>query len=99
MITAYCSDPITLRTVTSRDQWNNRTTADAAIMGKVIWKTCLVRNIKGEQVVAAATVLIPGSIAIITHEDQIIIDGVEHGILSIAKKAAFSFSHWEVAIQ
>lgn len=95
MIGAYLTDAIVLRDVTSRDQWNEPTTADTACMGRVEWTSKLVRDAKGEEVVATGKVYLPLSVTP-THETRIVIDGVEYQVLTITKIGSFSPSHWEV---
>lgn len=99
MIGAYLVDAVTLKHLTGRDQWQEPAWAMLALMGKVDWGSRLVRNAQGEQVVAAALVYLPGTVAAVAHEDRIIIDAVEHTIIKIEKKADFSISHWEIFIQ
>ena len=99
MIEAYLIDPVSLKHLVSRDQWQTPTWSTLALMGKVDWGYKLVRNAKGEQVVAAARVYLPGTVAAITNDDRIIIDSVEHSIITVNKMTDFSMSHWEVWIQ
>lgn len=95
MIGIYCTDAIILRGVTARDEWNEPTTVDTPCMARVEWQAQLVRNVKGEQVVATGKVYLPLSVTP-THETRIVIDGIEYGVLTIAKRGSFSPSHWEV---
>jgi hypothetical protein len=98
MIDIYMTNPVTLKRLASRDQWNEPTYTTTALMAKVDSKTRLVRDLKGEQVVSSALVYLPGSVAAVSHEDRVIIDGVEHVIIAIQKMADFEFSHWELYI-
>jgi hypothetical protein len=98
MIDIYMTDPVTLKRLVSKDQWNEPIYELVALMGRVDWKTRLVRNLKGEQVVSMGTVTLPRSLAAVSHEDRVIIDGVEHAIIAIQKMADFEFSHWEIYV-
>jgi len=100
MIGAYLIHPLTLRRLVSLDQWNTPTYTNIMFMGRMDRGSKLVRNIKGEQVVSAAIVLIPASVGSVTLADRIIDGGgVEHAIIALDPISDFSFSHWEAAIQ
>jgi hypothetical protein len=99
MIRAYMTDPVTLRILSGRDAWQEPAWNSLPVMAKVEWGSRLVRNAKGEQVTAAAVVYLPPSVSQITHEDRVMIDGIEHAIIRIERKEDFSFSHVEVFIQ
>lgn len=99
MIGVYCTDPITLRHFVSRDAKQTPTYTNLALMGRVERSTKLVLNPKGEQVVATGPVLLPGTVPSVTHQDRLIIDGVEYAIVAISQKRSFSRSHWELWIQ
>ena len=96
MITAYLIDPVSLKHLLSRDARQNPTWETLALMGRVVWGSKLVRNAQGEQVVSAAKVYLPASVAIVTTNDRMIIDGAEHAIIRVEKKTDFSTSHWEI---
>ena len=99
MIGAYCTRSLTLRRLVSLDQWNTAVYTDIAFMGFMENGSKLVRNAQGEQVVSMARVGIPASVGSVTLADRIIDDeGVEHSIIALDPKYAFSFSHWEAAI-
>jgi len=99
MLNAYLIDPITLRHMASRDEWQTPTWTDLALMGRVEWSNKLVRNSRGEEVVSAARVYLPGSVSAVTNDDRIIIDGVEHAIISVQKRVFVAMiSHWEIYI-
>jgi hypothetical protein len=97
MIGAYLTDPVGIKTITRDPVYHEPTYTTVAVMARVEWKTKFVRNIKGEEVVASALVYLPKSITP-THEMLIAIEGKDHSIISIEKKASFSKSHWEVWI-
>lgn len=99
MISAYLIDEVTIRYLATADQWNTATYTDVAAKARVVWSNKLIRNAQGEQVVAAALVYLAGDITAPTNADRITIGGVEHAIVRVDKKAAFSTSHYEVWIQ
>lgn len=99
LLNCYLIDSVTLRYLTSMDEWNTPTYTDIAAKARVEWSNKLIRNVKGEQVVAAALVYLAGDIATITNADRITIEGIEHAIMRVDKKTAFSTSHFEVWIQ
>lgn len=81
MLNAYLQDNIIIRKVTY-DQWGTPSTSDVSTVGRFIFKTKLVRNDAGEQVVSSANVLLKPD-ASIEHEDKIVYSGKEYSILSI----------------
>lgn len=87
MINAYMTDNLTLRTVTL-DKWNAPTNSDVLIKGRFEFKTKLIRNLQGEQVVSTAVVWLP--LTTITHKDKIIYEGVVYSILNITEAKDFS---------
>ena len=99
MLNAYLIDPISIKYLTALDQWNVPTFSTVAVMARVEFQNQLIRNAQGEQVVAVGPVILPPDIVAPTNADRIIIDGVEHAIMRVDKKAAFSISHYEVYIQ
>jgi hypothetical protein len=99
MIGAYLVDSISIKYLAALDQWNTPTYTTVAVMARVEWSNKLIRNAQGEQVVSAALVYLAGDITAPTTADRIVIDGVEHVIMRVDKKAAFSMSHYEVYIQ
>lgn len=99
MITAYLVDDIVIRYLDTLDPFNTATYTDVAVKARVEWSNKLIRNTQGEQVVAAALVYLAGDITAPTNADRITIDGVDHAIMRVDKKAAFSTSHFEIWIQ
>lgn len=99
MITAYLVDDIVIRYLDTLDPFNTATYTDVAVKARVEWSNKIIRNTQGEQVVAAALVYLAGDITAPTNADRITIDGVDHAIMRVDKKAAFSTSHFEVWIQ
>lgn len=99
MIGPYCIHPLTLKRLVSLDQWQEPTWSLISFVGRLDQGSKLVKNAQGEQVVSAATVLIPASVLSVTLADRIIDgDGIEHAIIVLDPKYDFSFSHWEAAI-
>ena len=99
MITAYLVDDVVIRYLATLDPFNTATYTDVAVKARVEWSNKIIRNTQGEQVVAAARVYLAGDITAPTNADRITIDGVEHAIMRVDKKAAFSVSHYEIWIQ
>jgi len=93
---AYDVDEITIVRYGGYDSWNEPlASTDIKVKGKIEYKTRLVRNLEGEEVVSSAKILLPETIDDVlgrdlTHEDVLKFDGVEHAILSINKPKAFS---------
>lgn len=83
MIGSYMVDTLTIVRHATLDQWNEPGTATLELTtGYIEWGSKLVRNLQGEQVVAAARVWLEYD-STLTHEDKIRIDGVDHSILQI----------------
>jgi hypothetical protein len=100
MISAYLVDTVTIKYLVSLDPFQKPTWSSVVVKARVEWSNKLVRNTRGEQVVAAARIYLAGDIATPpTTADRIIFDGVEHVIMRVDKKAAFSTSHYEAWIQ
>jgi len=90
MIRAYCVDDITILRWQGDDQWNEPIAAlEVDVKGYADWKTKLIRNIEGEEVVSRGSVYIlyDGDL---THKDRLKIDGVEYSIITIRQVKDFS---------
>lgn len=87
MINAYMNDSVTLKTATL-DQWNKATYVSTVLKGRFEFKTKMVRNLQGEQVVSSARVYLANRE--IGHNDKIVYDGKEYVILNIEEKKDFS---------
>jgi RNA:NAD 2'-phosphotransferase (TPT1/KptA family) len=87
MINAYMNDTITLKTATL-DQWNAATYVSTTLRGRFEFKTKMVRNLQGEQVVSSARVYLASRA--IGHNDKIVYGGKEYSILNIEEKKDFS---------
>lgn len=104
MLNAYSVDSVIIHKWNGNDQWGEPL-ADSLIpvKGYVVWKTRLVRDIRGEEVVSTVSVLLDKKIEkaiclnrALAHEDRIAVDGIVRPIVSIAKPKAFSGPHYEV---
>lgn len=87
MLNTYMTDTITLKQVTY-GTWGGTTETQVAIKGRFEFKTKLVRNMAGEQVVSSANVIIP--VMTIGHQDKITYDSKNYSILTIELKKDFS---------
>lgn len=87
MINAYCKDSITVKTST-RDQWGTATYTSATVKGRFEFKTKMVRNLQGEQVVSSANVILP--LMTLTHDEKIYYGSKEYSILGIEEAKDFS---------
>lgn len=99
MIGAYCVDDITVVRIGARDEWNMpSSTTEIARKAYVDWTQRLVKNLKGEEVMAKGTVYMPFD-ENLTHEDMIKINGKEYAIINIKPGKDFSQNHQEVYIE
>lgn len=105
MITSYAVDRITVVKWNGYDEWNQpNATTSHVVRGYVEWKTRLVRDIKGEEIISPIRVYLPMRKTdrlvgrALTHEDQLIVDGRQRSILSIDEPKAFDHPHYEVSL-
>jgi hypothetical protein len=87
MINAYMTDTLTLKTATT-DTWGTKTFVSTTVKGRFEFKTKLVRNLQGEQVVATARVFL--ALQTLTHADKIVYEKKEYSILNIEQVKDFS---------
>lgn len=88
MFRVYCNDKIIVKRGVY-NQWGTLTNiSNIAVSGRVDFKSKLVRNIQGEQVVSTAEVTIP--LMNITHKDKIVFNNFEYSIINIAIKKDFT---------
>ncbi len=90
MIRAYCVDDITILRWQGDDDWNEPLAAlEIDVKGYVDWKTRLIRDINGEEVVSRGSVYIlyDGDL---THQDRLKINGVEYSIITVRYVKDFS---------
>lgn len=106
MINAYLTDLVTLWASSGEDQWGEQASgAYHDFRARVEFKTRLVRDINGEEVMSTVTVLLAKKIDRIlgrelSHKDRIQIEGesLDRAIMSIAKPKHFSHPFYEVAL-
>ena len=99
MLRAYMNDPITVIFSEGEADWGEpAVTDDVEMMAYVAWKSHLVRNLAGEQVVSRATVYIIHG-RTLTHKDKIKIGTIEYVILDLTPGKDFSDNHQEAHIQ
>jgi hypothetical protein len=114
MIDAYCVDSITIIKAGGAPTWGEpAATTEVDVKGKIEYKTRLIRDLTGEQVVtgtkgavmSSVMVLLPESIETdsylgraLSHEDKLKFNSIEHVILKIDKPKAFSNPHYEVYV-
>ena len=108
MINAYMVDPITIIKWNGEDTWGEPLSGSMIeIKGYVEYKTKLVRNIHGEEVVSSVTVMLPKKIdgisylgRVLCHEDRIQIntESFNRAIIAIHTPKAFSNPHYEVSL-
>lgn len=88
MFKAYYTDCVTVVEPTGASSWGEKTEKETTVRARVEYKNVMVRNFKGEMVVSAALVYMQDRT--LTPAARIKIDGVEHPILNILKRRAFS---------
>ena len=103
MILAYLVDKITVVKANGNDQWGEpNPTTNAATRGYVEWKTNLVRNLAGEEIVSPIHVYLhmrktDNALGrALVHADRLIVDNRERSIVAISEPKAFSRPHYEV---
>ena len=90
MIRAYLTDPVVILRHGARDAFNQAAAPTReASLAYLEWGTRLIRNVEGEQVVAAGRALMEFD-ATLGHEDKIEVEGVSHSILRIERAKDFS---------
>lgn len=90
MIRAYCVDVITILRWQGKDSWGEPLDrVEVEVKGYTDWKTRLIRDISGEEVVSRGSVYIiyDGDL---THQDRIKIDSVEYAIITVRQVKDFS---------
>lgn len=88
MINAYLTDNITIKTATV-DKWGTKTFSSATTRGRIEFRTKLVRNLQGEQVVSTAKVYLPPT-STVSYKDVIRYNSVDYTILGIQHAKDFS---------
>ena len=98
MINAYLTDSITIVRNNGYDSWNKSLgTTDIAVKGRIEYRTRLVKDVKGEEVVSMATVLLHESINIsvgrsLTHEDWLTFGSIRHAVINVGQPKSLGFS-------
>jgi hypothetical protein len=96
MIRAYLVDSITILRWNDDDKWNeDNARIEVNINGYVDWKTRLIRDINGEEVVSSGSAYILYD-ENLTHKDRLKIDGVEYAIITVKPLKDFSRTAQEV---
>ena len=99
MIRSYMSDTLTVLFDEGHDIHNEPDpTLDVEMKGYVVWKTHLIRDISGEQVVSRGMVYIIYD-RTLNHKDMIKNingDGIEYAILDVRQGKDFAENHQEV---
>jgi len=97
MIRAYLVDSITILRWQGDDMHNEPVAAavEVNINGYVNWKTRLIRDINGEEVVSSGSAYILYN-ENLTHKDRLKIDGVEYAIITVKQLKDFSRTAQEV---
>ena len=103
MISAYLVDHVTVVKSNGNDQWGEPNPAtNVATKGYVEWKTNLVRNLAGEEIVSPIHVYLhmrktDNALGrALVHADRLIVDNRERSIIAIHEPKAFSRPHYEV---
>ena len=105
MINAYCDDPIVIIMWGGNDSWGEPVTGNCIdFEAYVEWKTRLVRNQRGEEVVSTVMVYLPKrklEVALgrqLLHEDRIMLldQPFDRAIIDIRQPKDFSHAHYEV---
>lgn len=96
ILNAYLNDNIFIKKVTF-DKWGTATNVYTFSKGRITFRTKLVRNLSGDQVVSSAEVMLPN--ITIAHKDLIVYNSVEYAILNIEEKKDFSTQHKVVNLQ
>lgn len=87
MINVYLTDTIVIKKITY-DKWGESSETTETVKARIEYKTRLIRNFAGEQVVSSARIMLKNRI--LSHADKINFDDADHSILSIGKEKDFS---------
>ena len=115
MIDPYLVDPITIiKAGAVLPGWGEPAgTTEVKVMGKIEYRTRIIRSIAGEQVVAGTIGAITSSVTILlsasietgtylgralSHRDKLKFNSIEHVILEIETPKAFDDPHYEVHV-
>jgi len=95
MLNAYMVDSIIIKIVTY-DEWGEPSEVETTVKGRIEYKTRMVRNMQGEQVVSSARIMLDNRT--LNHRDKLYFDSRDHAILNIGKKKDFSNQYLEVDV-
>lgn len=99
MINAYLKDTTTIVRHGALDRYGTESgTAEETVRCFIQWKTKLLRNVKGEEVLSAGVVWLAYD-PTLTHEDRIKVLGIEHSIIAIELLRDFKVRAMKVYIQ
>lgn len=103
---SYCVDEIMIEMWNGYDSWNEPLSGTiVTVKGYVEYKTRLIRNLKGEEVVSSCMIYLPKKIERaaylgrrLMHEDRIWLAGEDswRAIIDIRQPKDFSSAHYEV---
>ena len=111
MINAYLVDDLTIKKWLANDAWGepvepaSGSDSDIHCKGYIVWKTQLVRDFKGEEVVSSVMVYLPAKIEKpaclgrrLMHEDRIGLpnEPIDRAIVAIVEPKDFSRPHYEI---
>jgi hypothetical protein len=108
MLNGYSVDDIEIGKYIGEDEWNEPLSGSGSVVeirGYVEWKTKLVRNIKGEEVVSTIQIYIEKRRLdlrlgrALVHEDRVKSingDDIDRAIMAIQQPKAFSRPHYEI---
>jgi len=103
MISSYLVDHVTVVKSNGNDQWGEPLpSTNVPTRGYVEWKTNLVRDLKGEEIVSPVHVYLhmrrtDNALGrALVHADRLIVDGRERSIIAISEPKAFDHPHYEV---
>jgi hypothetical protein len=92
----YMTDDIYIKRVTF-DKWGASIEKKIHTKGRITFRTKMVRNLDGEQVVSSAEVMLPD--ITLKHEDKVIYKSKEYSILGIEEQKDFSIRGKKVNLQ
>lgn len=99
MLRAYMQDPITVIFDNGETIWGEPLpTTNTVMLSYIAWKSHLVRNLAGAQIVSRAIVYIICE-RTLTHKDKIRIGLIDYAILDLTPGKDFSTNHQEAHIQ
>lgn len=87
MINVYLTNTIVIKKI-AYDQWGEPSETPETVKARIEYKTRLIRNFAGEQVVSSARVMLKNRT--LSYADKINFDNIDHSILSISKGQDFS---------